>query len=395
MKRTRILAISMLLILSLMLGACDSGNTETAVTTPAIVQTSATTAPVMTTTTATTPATTASQTTATSILTETTVPTEVPSVDPTPGIEAGYNPLTGLKVADPARAAKRPVAIMINNIKVATPQLGINAADLYYEMVVEGGITRMLVVFSDPAKVPELGSIRSVRNDYIDYAGGIDAILVSVGGSSIAIDQINRQKAAHIDMSDQPQAFWRDPAWREDRGVEHSVRTTGKRLTEAIARMKLRDTLKDPKKSAFGFLPEGTIAPASDKAKNPALTVTLRFSNYNTSEFRYDERTGLYSKSQFGKPQIDLADNQPLKVTNVLVLRTTIRSVDGTSWRDADLSAGSGYYISGGARLPIKWKKGATTDPFIFTREDGSPLLINRGKTYVCVQSVNEPVTFK
>ncbi len=383
MKQTRILAICALLILSLALGACDSKDATT--TTPA-----ATTAG----TTATTAGTTTAVTAPTTVATTTAAPSPSPTPEPSPEVEAGVNPLTGLPVSDPARAAMRPVAVMINNIKVATPQLGINAADLYYEMVVEGGITRMLVVFADPATVPELGSVRSVRSDYIDFAGGIDAILVSVGGSSIAIEQIQRIDAAHVDMFSQSRAFWRDPVWQKERGTEHSVRTDGERLTEAIARLKLRDTLLDPQKSAFGFLPEGPVQPASDKSEHAATSVSVRFSNYNTSVFRYDSKTGLYSKSQFGRPQIDLADNKPLSVTNVLVLQTTIGSLNGQSWRDADLSAGSGYYVSGGSRVAIKWKKGGIRDPFVFTYEDGSPLLINRGKTYVCVQSVNEPVTF-
>lgn len=283
---------------------------------------------------------------------------------------------------------------MINNIKIANPQIGINSADLYYEMVAEGGITRMLVVFADPRSVPELGSIRSARSDFIDFAGGIDAILVHAGASYAARAQINKQKTAHIDMDEVPEAFWRDAAWRRDRGYEHSVKTTGERLTAAIAKLGLRSTIKDPALTAFRFQPYGTVNPPADPAASPASTVTIVFSDYNTATFRYDAQSRLYTKSQLGSVQTDVADGKPLTVTNVFVLRTTIKSIDETVLRDANLTSGTGYYISNGARVPIKWKKGSTNDPFVFTREDGSSLLVNRGKSYVCVQSVSESIRF-
>ena len=103
---------------------------------------------------------------------------------------ASYNPLTGLALADPTSVAARPVAIMINNIKIATPQAGLSAADILYELEVEGSITRQMAVFSNVAAVPEIGSIRSLRHDFIELAGAFDAIVVHFGGSTVAYDTI-------------------------------------------------------------------------------------------------------------------------------------------------------------------------------------------------------------
>lgn len=391
MRRTRFLFLTLVLTCSILLAACSgNGATSAPGTSGTTTASTATTSPSgVTTSTTPAPTTTASQTTATTTIPTTTAPVQTTTAPPTV-----FNPLSGLPMTDPSRVTMRPVGAMINNIKIANPQIGINSADLYYEMVAEGGITRMLVVFADPRSVPELGSIRSARSDFIDFAGGIDAILVHAGASYAARAQLNKQKTAHIDMDEVPEAFWRDAAWRRDRGYEHSVKTTGERLTAAIAKLGIRSAIKDPALTAFRFQPYGTVNPPADPAANPATTVTVVFSDYNTATFRYDAQAKLYTKSQLGSVQTDVADGKPLTVTNVFVLRTTIKSIDETVLRDANLTSGTGYYISNGARVPIKWKKGTTNEPFVFTREDGSPLLVNRGKSYVCVQSVSESIRF-
>jgi hypothetical protein len=388
MKKFLALSITLILILSLTLGACkDKNATEksTATTGGAVTSTiNATTA---------TPTTTAATTTVPSTSPSTTPTTTSTQATTAPAFVA-YNPLNGLALTDPSRADMRPVAVMINNIKVATPQLGINAADLYYEMVVEGGITRMMVLFADPKTVPELGSIRSARIDYVDLAGGHDALLTHAGGAEIAIDLMARLKIEHIDMMSIAEAFWRDPVWHDTRGSEHSVKTTGARLTAAIATHGFRSKMKNPAITAFGFLPVGENKPAADPVVSPAKIVTVEFSNYNTSSFQYDTQTKLYSKYEFGRPQIDLADNKALQVTNVVVIRTSIKNIANSPSVDANLTSGAGFYISNGARIPIRWRKGTTLEPLVLLKEDGSPLLINRGKTYICIQDTSRSLKF-
>ena len=144
-------------------------------------------------------------------------------------------------------------------------------------------------------------------------------------------------------------------------------------------------------------MPAASIVPNSkaDPAANAAKEISVRFSNYTTARFVYDETTKLYTKHQFGKPQIDLADNKGLATSNVLLLQTTITSYEGSSLRDIDLSEGTGYYASMGAYKKIKWKKGETNDPILLQNEDGSPLQINRGKTFIAIQDKSSSLTFK
>ena len=80
-----------------------------------------------------------------------------PTPTPQPINVYDYNPLTGLDKADDLPDGQRPVAIMINNVQAALPQTGIGSADVIYEMETEGGITRMMAVYSDYTKVPLVG----------------------------------------------------------------------------------------------------------------------------------------------------------------------------------------------------------------------------------------------
>lgn len=93
------------------------------------------------------------------------------------------NPLTGEADYPESAVGKRPVTVMVNNIDAAVPHRGLSAADVIYEVVVEGGITRMMAVFADPDAVPYTGPVRSVRHYYTDFAYPYDPIFVHFGGS--------------------------------------------------------------------------------------------------------------------------------------------------------------------------------------------------------------------
>ncbi len=307
-------------------------------------------------------------------------PTVTPSPTPTPNPP---NPLTGEPLINATAVGQRPVAIMINNHKDGVPQIGIQSADLFYEMPVEGGITRMMAVFTDVSTVPEIGTLRSARHDFIDVAGGLDAILVHIGASYAANDQFSRQKYNHIDLHVFPDSYWRDEAWRHDRGYEHSVKTTGEMLLAAITKKEFRMTVREGQKTAFNFrATDDFAATGSDVAVN----VTIPFSNYCTAYFYYTPATRLYSKGEYGTDQIDLATGEAIQFTNVFLLVTKVSHYKSDAvLKEIDLSKGQGYYITGGKSQVINWAKGETNNSFVFTDVNGAELQVNAGKSYIGV----------
>lgn len=155
------------------------------------------------------------------------------TVSSEPELEGPVNPLTGLPIEE-GRENSRPVAVMINNIKKAQPLLGVQDADLLYECLVEGGITRILAVYQDPQDIPVIGSVRSARPYYIHLASSLDAIYVHVGGSTQARNLLKKDLVTDYDLGSMEQYMWRDPDRRAEMGYEHSAVTSGQRLMEAM-----------------------------------------------------------------------------------------------------------------------------------------------------------------
>ena len=105
-----------------------------------------------------------------------------PEPEPEPYVPSGINPLTG-EPMESRYENNRPVAVMLNNLKAAQPQLGISQADIIYEVPAEGGITRMLAVYQEPGSLGLVGSVRSARQYYWEIAQGHDAVYIHAGAS--------------------------------------------------------------------------------------------------------------------------------------------------------------------------------------------------------------------
>lgn len=113
----------------------------------------------------------------------------------------------------------------------ALPQLGVSQADIIYEALAEGGITRMLGVFQSVEGVGDIGSVRSARDYYVSLALGHDAIFLHAGGSPGAYTAIDNWGVSAFDCVNGPYEgtlFWRDQQRRKNMGLEHSVLTSGR-----------------------------------------------------------------------------------------------------------------------------------------------------------------------
>ena len=298
------------------------------------------------------------------------------------------NPITGLQNMRKENVGMRPFAIMISNIKKATPQVGITTCDMYYEVEAEGGITRILGIYADVATIPNmLGPVRSAREYYVDIALGYNAIFAHYGTSTTAENKIKKYGVDNLDGMYLSKQFWRDEARKEKYGSVHSVVTSSAMVADAIAKKKYETD--GAVGNYFSFYPkdqftvDGTLQGAQ---------VAAQFSGSTTAKFTYNEQDKLYYKSQFNAPHVD-DKGQQIAVTNVIVLYTNIKVVDGEGHLSVDLSNGRGYYFSGGKGKEITWSKGSPTEPMRYYNVDGSDLKVNAGKTYVCIVRRGEAVT--
>lgn len=325
-------------------------------------------------------------------------PVDVSQPQPDPEPQYPYtNPLTGQGTYTDM-SADRPIAIMINNLKKALPQLGVSQADIIYEAPAEGGITRMMAVFQSMDQAGELGSVRSARPYYVELAAGLDAIFIHAGGSDDAYTAIKNYGVFNIDGVNGPYGgtmFWRDADRKKNAGFEHSLLTSPERISKLLAGSlsKMRQTHKDGYLLPLTFTQDGTPADGS-----PADTITIRYSKYKTGVFRYDPVSGTYLAEQYGAPYVDGNNGQQVAVTNVLILATSIKTIPGdTAGRQSVklTGSGSGWFACGGKYIPITWSKDSATAPLRYFTADGQPLELGVGKSYVNIVDTDYPVTFE
>lgn len=318
-------------------------------------------------------------------------PTEAAPTEPS--VPAGINPLTGEKGFSEAACGKRPVAIMVNNLKAALPQYGIEAADIIYEVPVEGGITRLMAVYADYTAVPDVCSVRSCRYYYPLIALGMDAIYCHWGEDmTIALETLNRTGIDHIDGGYEKKMFYRDNDRVGKYATEHTGYLKGSELPELIAEKGFR-TDRDSmyNETMFNFTDE----PYSDNELS-ASKVTVNFSNAYFSTFEYDAAVGDYKKYHSGSPQIDQKTGNQLAFDNVFVFQTEIKFRDSSNYlMDVALDGGTGYYFSQGCGQSITWKKDSENAPFKVYGRDGSELKVNVGESYIGIIGSEKNISFE
>ena len=282
-------------------------------------------------------------------------PAPAPEPEPEPYVPAGTNPLTG-EPMEPELEDNRPVAVMLNNLKAAQPQLGVSRADIIYEVPAEGGITRMLA-YRD---IPAWG---------VDHMDGVR------GGEDAKI-------------------FWRDQERRRTKGYEHSLLTSGENIQAYLDTGRLRTEHREGYVYPQVFVPDGTPA-----GGGPAEHVEVKFSAYKTGTFDYDAASGKYLVGQYGKEYVDGDNGEQVAVTNLLVLETSISVISGDAEGRLQVrltGEGEGIFFCGGRAVPIRWSKADRNSAFVYTLEDGSLLPLGQGNSYVCVMSPRtSQVTFE
>ncbi len=312
-----------------------------------------------------------------------------PASEPEPLPDHNPNPFTGQNNLADSALGLRPVSVMVSNIQKALPQYGISQADMYYEVLAEGGITRIMALFADYRTVPRLGPVRSARQYYLDLAAPFNTIFVHYGGSNQADSTI---KARGLDTVNgvlySTKYFYQDQALAAQKGREHSFFTSGELIGKALAAGVSKsqgETIQ-----AFRFAGEDYIP-----AQLPASTATVKYSSTTTARFVYDAQSGRYRKEQFGAAHMDAGNGQQLTVDNVFVLAVPTAVLTGVykGLLSLDLSSGSGYYLSKGGAMSITWRKGAYNEPLRFYQGD-EELAVNKGVSYLCLIPENMVPSF-
>ena len=315
-----------------------------------------------------------------------------------PTLPENMNPLTGLE-CDASLVGQRPIGVMFNNIKDALPQIGLSKCDIIYEVLAEGGITRLEGLIFDYASVDNIGSIRSARPYYVNIARAYDAVYIHAGGSEEAYSLMASIKNDHFDgvrgnfSIGSGNLFWRDQG-RLNSGynLEHTMFSRGSDVAIAIEKRNVRAKLNDPTFTAFNFDP----AFESIGSGNSAKQITIPHSNYYISKFDYDQATDAYYHTHYNTAHVDGGNGEQIHATNLFLLYTNQKTVDSYGRRAVTLTGeGSGYYCNGGEYVEIVWKRASDDAPFMYYLADGTELNVEQGKSYVCLVDVKTKAEVK
>ena len=275
----------------------------------------------------------------------------------------------------------RPYAVMINNNHAAWPQCGLKDAYIVYEIIAEGGITRMMALYKDtyPEKV---GSVRSARHYFIDYAEENDAIFIHWGGSPQAYNRIYSGINDLDGIALEGSIFFRDKSLRRD--YEHTGFVDLKKAKEyAENKGYTRDTNKD---LLLNYSVEELDLSKTEEAKT-ANEVTLKYSYYHTTSYEYDEENKVYKRYMSDKANIDLETDEQYTAKNIIVYKVgnyTINDGEGKGRQELNnIGSGSGYYITNGYSIPITWEKTSHSGQTVYKTKDGEKLVVNDGNTFI------------
>jgi hypothetical protein len=313
--------------------------------------------------TATTPAATPPPTTAV-----TTTPT------PTPEPEPIVWPLTGVQVAE---ALARPaLAVKIENSDAARPQTGLNAADVVWEQVVEGGITRFVAVYHSTVP-PEIGPIRSVRPMDPGIAGPLRGLFAFSGGQGPFVDAVSAAGLQVVSLESGAGGYY-----RTGRAAPHNIYADP---TVLLGQADAAHTAAPG--GEFVFAAEGE-QPTAVTAGTPANVLDLRLSPIGRPSWRWSPADGRWLRSERGVPALE-ADGTPLLAVNVVVLRvdvvtTPFTDAIGTHVPETVMvSSGEALIATGGRTVAATWSKASGGEPVVLTGADGRPIRLAPGNTWV------------
>ena len=316
------------------------------------------------------------------------------------------NPLTGLENDGSYTEGERLTAIMINNIagnaaNNARPQWGLSNADILVEIKVEGGITRFMGLFSDYKNLPQVGPVRSARDQFFQLILPWEMLYVHIGESTVQSEYKTIWEYEDRDLNLDTTNFPRDQE-RLATGVnkEHAAYTTGEILSELVEERGY-DMNRTYNSCFFDFV--NYNEPNRVLTGDDAVKIDIIHSQNYRTYFEYDEATNRYMMSQYSAyqgaihPTVDANNNEQLGFENVLVLFADIHRHpnyvnDSYDIQQVEYGNGVGYYFNGGKAEYINWIKGAPNQVLRIVDGDGNEqsVKINPGKTYLAVVSTGE-----
>lgn len=303
---------------------------------------------------------------------------------------------SGLEVGDNL-AKRRAVAAMIENSPDARPQSGLINADIVYEAVTEGGITRFMGIFAtdQPTKI---GPVRSARSYFIDWLSDYDAIYAHAGGSPTALARISQYSIKDYPQSND--AYHREP--QAGLASEHTLYADVAKIFQgAIKKYKASEAVDfGPWKFTSQAVPTYNQAPAASPI--PGATATAAVSpayskiniNFSSPAFQviwsYDASKNNYSRAMAGSAHKDKVSGEQISASTIVTMtvqRSANAPYSGTGkeseWSMQTIGSGVATVYRDGQSYKGSWKKSNRTERLRFYDEANNEIELRAGKIWI------------
>jgi hypothetical protein len=308
--------------------------------------------------------------------------------EPEPELDPDVAPLTGLPTDEDL--VERPLLVVkIENSPAARPQSGLDAADVVYEELVEGGVTRFVSLFH--SRVPEeVGPVRSARP--------VDVELISGFGERPALGYSGAREEVRemLDDSDLVLLTEGEPGFFRitERQAPHNLYL---RPPEALDEVDARGATPPGAEALWTFAedaPDGgeQCPPDLEDCVEPGGAVAVAMSTHFRTDFTFDEEAAVYRREQNGEPS-EVTGEGRIGAANVVVLATEhydggCCDTAGQSYVETRMSGeGRAVFLRDGRWYEGRWSKDDATSPLRFLDGAGEPFPLKPGPTWVLLPS--------
>jgi hypothetical protein len=322
-------------------------------------------------------------------------------------------PLTGVKYGKDQETwwqSHRPLGVMIENEIDARPQSGINAADVTYETLAEGGITRtMNVYYCQDAGI--VGPVRSARTYFLDWISeyGNNPLYTHVGGANTpgpanALGQIGDYGWNNYNDLNQFSigfpVFYRDETRQgHEVATEHTVYAVTTKLWAVAKSRGLTNVDKNGNAWNTTFVPYKFTDSAPSASERPSSqTISIPWSGPDYSvKWTYNPKDDLYYRDNAGVAHIDRDTHKQLTTTNIIILfQTQTNAQDGYENNEHLLygttGTGDALVFMNGKETKATWSKATRTDRTIIKDTSGNEITFTPGKLWYEILAIGAEV---
>lgn len=278
---------------------------------------------------------------------------------------------------------ERPIAVMIDNYIGDAKHAGLQDSYLNYEILVEGGITRIMAIYKDK-DVSLIGPVRSARHYFLDYAAESDAIYAHYGWSPYTRNDIEKLNIDNIDGLSVSEVYRRDT----NSIAPHNVFTRMSYLRKYIEKSTYSDSSDDWE--LLNYSPEQVDLEDTDYTPKDADKIVIPYSTSEVRAYTYDDSKGYYLRYNNGSPQLDRKSGKQLHYKNIIIQRVPTKVIDNEGRIDLETTGkGRAYFITNGKFLPITWTKSSRTAKTKYKYENGTTVEVNDGNTFIQIVPEN------